>query len=77
MTWREPEPPTNVRIETPDGRIVPLTVLYTGRTRGITVWEAVVPDDVPGGCYGVLRMDKLPAKTQITLTWTWSEPCEP
>ncbi len=63
----DPEPPTGVRLELPDGTALPVDLLYEGWWDGAHQWRAVVPVSVerlltPGAR---LLCDSLPAHTAI------------
>ena len=68
------DPPTNVRVETDDGRVVPLDVVWEGvegdasawiegnESARMRVWSVRVPVGLEPGKWE-LRMDKLPPYT--------------
>lgn len=61
-----PIPPTNVRVEQPDGTTIPVELVYNGWVDGCHEWVAVAP--VTGlDTGGVLKADVLPAHTSITV----------
>jgi hypothetical protein len=65
---RPPRPPENLRIEYPDGRVIPLEVAYQGRdVHGMHVWVATqrVVMDLDEGF--VVVGDLLPAMTRVHL----------
>jgi len=63
---RHPPIPVNVRLERPDGSVVPLELVYRGRDReGIHVWENVHEVDVPVG--SEIHCDLLPGYTTVRI----------
>lgn len=61
-----PIPPTNVRVEKPDGTTIPVELVYNGWVNGCHEWIAVAPvTTLDTG--GVLKADVLPAHTSITV----------
>jgi len=67
MKWlRSPRPPKNVRLELPDGTVLPLELFYDGYDEdGMHVWEATQPVPVVWAEGVKLRCDKLPPWTSI------------
>ena len=70
MRWRwrrpAPAPPSNVRVEYLDGRVVPLECAYLGRSReGIHTWAAVLIVAAADGMQ--VCCDRLPARTRIVV----------
>lgn len=62
--FNEPLPPHNVRMELPDGTVVPVELVYNGLVENLHQWIAVAPVwglDVGG----VLRADMIPGNTSI------------
>jgi hypothetical protein len=71
MRWlnrRQPEPPTNVRLEFDNGDVVPLECVYVGRQKGLHHWEAVYHVDASGHDAARLLFDTLPGYTSIGVT---------
>lgn len=61
-----PQPPMNVRLETPDGRIIPCTVFYTGRAADGDAKWAVRPDEPVPTVEGLkFWIGELPGRTQL------------
>ena len=60
-----PRPPRNARYRYPDGRIVPVELVYAGTDGdGVAVWRATVPWTEQDG---ELLVDVLPARTAIVV----------
>lgn len=68
-TWDpedDPEKPEGARVQYPDGRVVPLDLIYTGRSEGLNVWTAT-HTITPGA---TVHVHKLPPLTTISVTVT-------
>lgn len=63
------QPPQNVRVELPDGEIVPCELVYIGVEEDLHVWQAVTEVAVPLGREVRILIDALPASTSIRLTF--------
>lgn len=63
-----PLPPTNVRLENPDGTTTPLDCVYDGLIEGTHEWIAIVPTNglhvTPGS---IIAVDDLPPHTAIRI----------
>ncbi len=67
MRFRKPpRPPENVRVEYPDGRVVPVECVYRGRRGGVHEWEAVLLVAAEPGMR--VCVDVLPPRTSVVLT---------
>lgn len=64
-----PIPPERVRLVYPDGREVPLEVVYEGLSNGYHVWGAVLTVPLAGlvGGGAEMQVDNLPPRTAIRL----------
>lgn len=71
MKFRRPpvEPPVNARIRHDDGRVIPLECRYIGwnRKKGAHQWLAVTPVRIDLEAGWAVSIDKLPAKTTVTV----------
>lgn len=67
LRWRRPpaKPPTNVRVVTPDGEVIPLECVYIGWNGRCHMWE--VPWTLPT-IPSALIADELPPHTGITMS---------
>lgn len=62
----KPQPPENVRLVAPDGRILPLETVYTGVDEdGLRRWIATVTPDIGDVAGWALQADVLPARTSV------------
>jgi hypothetical protein len=61
----EPRPPANVRVEYPDGRVVPLECVYLGDRGGLHTWAAVLVVEAEDGMR--LCCDALPPRTGVVV----------
>lgn len=65
-----PTPPVNVRVEYPDGRLLPVDCVYEGIVDGLHSWRVVL-EPVPLGAGEQLRLvGGLPPRTEVVLSVT-------
>ena len=73
---RRPEEPTNVRLEYPDGTIVPLEIVFDHVADGVVMYRATATATVPRGKPLHLLADRMPARTGIILALDDDHPDE-
>lgn len=62
----DPQPPENVRLVSPDGRVIPLETVYGGLDGdGMHTWWAVLSPDIGSVAGWALRADAIPGRTSV------------
>lgn len=74
MSQPQPIPPTNVRIQLDEDRVIPVECVYRGRNAdGFHIWEAVAPVAVTDTPMAYLLVEHLPAATSIVIALEGTE----